>query len=113
MRKTIKTIGVNPLYDEIELVLTELFSKLRHGEVVTGKQLLLKLEEKSFLFKEKVAKPHYKLGTISRVINRGKATGKFDGITKVNVREYTPDGNFRNMVAYSKIEVENNVTETT
>ena len=112
MRKTIKTIGVNPLYDEIELVLTELFSKLRQGEVVTGKQLLLKLEERGIL-KEKVAKPHYKLGTISRVINRGKATGKFDGITKVNVREYTPDGNFRNMVAYSKIEVENNVTETT
>lgn len=100
-----RTISVNPQYDEIESILTVLFNELCQGGVITGKQLLLRLEERGFL-KEKPAKVNYKLGKISRVINRGKATGKFANITKINVREYDTNGNFRNMVAYSKIEIE-------
>jgi len=96
-----QTISVNPLYDEIELMLTETFNQLRLGELVTGYQLVAKLEEKG-IFKEKTAKPYYKLGAISRVIRRGRNSNKFRDIVKVNVREYKPDGNFRNNVAYSK-----------
>lgn len=100
-----RTISVNPLYDEIESILAELFDQLRQGEVITGKQILLRLEDRGLL-KERPSKVNYKLGTISRVINRGKATGKFANVTKMNVREYDTNGNFRNMVAYSKIEIE-------
>lgn len=96
-----QTISVNPLYDEIELILTDTFNQLRLGELVTGYQLVTRLEEKG-IFKEKTAKPHYKLGAISRVIRRGRKSNKFRDIVKVNVREYKPDGNFRNNVAYSK-----------
>lgn len=97
-----QTISVNPLYDEIELMLTETFNQLRLGELVTGYQLVAQLEEKG-IFKEKTAKPNYKLGAISRVIRRGRRNSdKFRDIVKVNVREYKPDGKFRNNVAYSK-----------
>lgn len=96
-----RTISVNPLYDDIELILTELFSRLHPGGLITGSDLVAELENRG-LFKGNSAKPHYKLGAISRVVRRGRASGKFTDISKINVREYTQTGNFRNKVAYSK-----------
>ncbi len=96
-----KTISINPLYDDIELILTELFSRLRPGELIIGNRIVSELEGRG-LFEGNTAKHDYKLGAISRVVRRGRASGKFMDITKINVREYTQTGDFSNKVAYSK-----------